>query len=318
MGYLLAKRLIDEGHSLTILNRGVSRDELPESVTRLKCNRTDTAHLRQILQGRKFDAVIDFVLYKESEAEAIVDILRGNIGHYIFISTGQVYLVREGLNRPFKEDDYSAPIASPPEPDTYDYAEWVYGRDKSLAEDILIKAHKTRNFPYTTLRLPMVNSELGGFDRLYGYMLRLNDGGQILVPETPNHVLRHIYSHDVVSAVMHFLKTGAQGRSINISQDETVSLDEFLGIMGDILNVRHDIVRFDRAVLKENGFLPDCSPFSERWMSELDNTLSKTEFGISYTPLATYLENILTIWQKNPPPMPTSYVRRQSEKQFGN
>lgn len=318
MGYLLAKRLIAEGHSLTILNRGVSRDDLPESIPRLHCDRRDSAHMRQILQGREFDAVVDFALYKADEAEDITDILQGNVGHYIFISTGQVYLIREGVHRPFKEPDYSAPLTIAPEPNTFDYAEWLYGRDKSMAEDVLINANEAHGFPYTTLRLPMVNSEYGGFDRLYGYMLRLNDGGHILVPDAPDYPLRHIYSHDAVSAIMHFLQSGdGKGRAINISQDETVSLDDFLYILGTILNVKPKITRVNRADLKANGFLPDCSPFSEKWMSELDNHLSKTEFGITYTPLPTYLKNILSIWQDNPPPPPASYVRRKSEKHFG-
>lgn len=317
MGYLLAKRLLDAGHTLTLLNRGVSRDDLPKSIPRFHCDRTDTQQMRRALGGRQFDAVVDFTLYKGTEAEDIVDILSGQIGHFIFISTGQVYLIREGITKPFKEIDYQAPLMPAPEPNTFDYEEWLYGQDKSAAEDVFIKAHAERNFPYTTLRLPMVNSEYGGFDRLYGYVLRIKDGGPILVPDAPDYPLRHIYSHDVVSALMTLLeKHHGIGRAYNISQDETVSLDEFLTILGTVLNIEPKIVRVDREKLKANGFLPDCSPFSEKWMSVLDNSVSKAEFGMSYTPLPTYLENILKIWQENPPVKPISYVRRKAEKQF--
>ena len=68
-----------------------------------------------------------------------------------------------------------------------------------------------------------------------------------------------------------------------------------------------------RDLLEANGFLPDCSPFSERWMSELDNTRSKRELGMTYTPVRTYLEKIVAYYAENPPPMPASYRRRRAE-----
>ena len=161
----------------------------------------------------------------------------------------------------------------------------------------------------------MVNSERDHFHRLYNYILRLKDGGPILAPSTPNYPLRHVYADDVVTAFMKLIDgNGAgKGEAYNISQDETVSLDDFLGTLGGILGVEAQIVRVRRDTLEANGFLPDCSPFSERWMSELDNTRSKTELGMTYTPLRDYLEKIVAYYAENPPPKPASYHRRRAE-----
>lgn len=315
IGHFLAERLHREGHRLTLLNRGISRDDLPADIARLRADRTDTQQLRRALSGRTFDAVVDTVLYKGPEAETIVDILDGNTGHYIFLSTGQVYLVREGLQRPFKESDYEGALLPAPEPVTYDYEEWLYGADKRQAEDVMTAAWQKSGFPYTAIRIPMVNGERDTFLRLYGYFLRIKDGGPILIPDKPDHSLRHIYAHDVVQAIVTLLETGkGKGKAYNISQDETLSLTDFLKIVGDLMNIPPKIVRMERDTLEANGFLPDCSPFSDRWMSELDNSLSKTELGMSYTPLETYLERILTHYGNHPPGLPTSYRRRNSEK----
>ncbi len=83
--------------------------------------------------------------------------------------------------------------------------------------------------------------------------------------------------------------------------------------MGDILGVEAHVVRVRRDLLEANGFLPDCSPFSDRWMSELDNARSKQELGMTYTPLPVYLQKIVTYYQQNPPPKPASYRRRRAE-----
>lgn len=315
IGFFLARRLIDEGHRLTILNRGITPDDLPDRVARLRCDRTDHRQLKRALNGREFDMVVDFAAYKGVEAESTVDILRGQVGHYVFISTGQVYLVREGVRRPYTEDDYDGPILPAPEPNTYDYEEWLYGQEKRRAEDVLANAHEDHGFPYTALRLPMVNSERDAFNRLYNYVLRIRDGGPILIPDAPQHSVRNIYAGDVVEAIMKLLGKGrGEGRAYNISQDESLPLIDFLHVLAEVMNTSVDIEAVPRDVLKANGFLPDCSPFSEAWMSELDNTRSKQELGMIYTPLREYLGRIVTYYEQHPPGTPASYRRRHAEK----
>ncbi|MDZ4672153.1 MAG: NAD-dependent epimerase/dehydratase family protein [Phototrophicales bacterium] len=315
LGHFLAERILADGHKVTILNRGVTRDDLSKDIARLRCDRTNAQQLRRAIGGRTFDVVIDNVIYKEAEAEDVVDILQGKVGHYIFMSTGQVYLVRDGVQRPFKESDYEGDLLPQPTENTYDYEEWLYGIDKRKAEAVFARAYEKNGFPYTALRMPMVNSERDNFNRLYNYMLRIKDGGPILVPNKPNFPLRHVYTADVVNLVTRLINTGVgKGKAYNISQDETVTLDEFLGILGNLMGIEPNIRMVDRALLEANGFLPECSPFSEMWMSELDNTLSKTELGATYTPLREYLAKIVTHYTENPPKQPAGYKRRKSEK----
>jgi nucleoside-diphosphate-sugar epimerase len=317
IGLGLSQQLVEAGHQLTLFNRGRTPDPLPENIERLHGDRTDPLQLQAALAGRDFDIAIDTTLYKGPEAETVVKLLNGHVGHYIFLSSGQVYLVREGVERPFREEDYEGRLMPAPKVGTYGYEEWLYGMDKRKAEDVFIAAGERYGFPYTTLRLPMVNSERDHFNRLYGYILRLKDGGPVLVPETPDYNLRHIYGSDVVRAIMLLVNSGqGKGRAFNISQDETVSLDEFLSILGDILDIQPTIVRFKRSQLEGNGFLPDCSPFSERWMSELSNERSKAELGMRYTPLREYLTKLVEYYEANPPPRPVGYRRRHAELDF--
>lgn len=317
MGYFMTQRLLAEGHQVTLLNRGKTPDDLPEGIARLVVDRTNPQQMKRALLARKFDAVIDFALFRGNEAQTIVDLLRGQVGHYIFISSGQVYLVRQDIERPFREQDYNGRLNPAPKPSTYAFEEWTYGMEKRAAEDTFAQF---ADFPCTTLRLPMVNSERDHMRRLYQYILRLKDGAPLLVPETPDHLLRHVYGKDVVAAVLHLIMSG-QGKNdaINISQDETVSLDAFLALLAQIMGLGSpDIVRLKHSALEASGFLPDCSPFSERWMSELDNTRSKQEFGITYTPLEQYLAAIVQYYHDNPPQSPMSYKRRHAEVQLAN
>jgi len=319
MGYYLAKQLTASGHNLTILNRGITEDDLPDTIHRLHADRTETNQLRRALLAKSFDVVIDFVMYTGTETDDIIDIFHDNVGHYIVISTGQVYLVREGIQRPYREIDYAGRLMPAPKENTFAYEEWTYGMQKREVEDKLRDAWEQFQFPYTVFRLPMVNSGRDPFNRLYNYYLRLRDGGAILVPETPDYTLNHVYALDVVQAIYRLVETGlGKGQAFNIAQDESVSLDEFLKILGGIMNVQPNIIRIKRSELEANGFLPDCSPFSERWMSELDNTLSKEVLDVRYTPLPDYLERLVEYYREHIITEPLTYRRRRAEIQFAN
>lgn len=317
IGYYLSQQLLSEGYELTILNRGMSSDALPQRIERLRADRSDAAQMKQVLSGRSFDVVIDFVMYREDEAQMIVDLLAGQIGHYIFISSGQVYLVRENIARPFSEEDFEGRIQPEPKLNTFAHEEWSYGIGKRRAETVFRQAWAQRHFPYTSLRLPMVNSERDTFRRLYSYIIRLEDGGPILVPETPNYKLSHVYGKDVVRIIGHLVDQQLGiGRAYNLSQDERVSIDAFLQILGQHLGVVPHLVRTSRSTLEENGFLPYCSPFSERWMSELDNRRSKAELNATYTALSEYLGYLVAYYRSNKPSPPLGYSRRAAEIQF--
>lgn len=317
IGHSLALRLLESGHSLTLLNRGLTPDHLPASIPRLRADRSDSDALRQALRGQDFDVVIDNVLYKEAEASAAVDLFSGRVGHYIVMSTGQVYLVRAGLTPPFREVDYAGPLMAPPPPVTYDYEEYTYGLDKRRAEDALHRAWDTDGFPYTTLRLPMVTSERDPFNRLYAYLLRIKDGGPLLVPQDSDIPVRHVDVQDVVTAVTTLIDAGPAahaGRAYNISQGESLSIDTFIATLGELLDLTPRIERVERGLLEANGFLPDCSPFSDRWMSVLDNALSTQALGLTYTPVRETLARVVAHYEVHPPPPPASYRRRSAEK----
>jgi len=292
LGPDLVAALLARGDRVTVLNRGLTPGEVPAGVERLRADRSDAAALEAALHGRGFDFVVDTTLYHGRDARTIARILDGRAGRYVFWSTGQVYLVRTGLSRPYREDDYQGPLMPEPAPShAGDHDNWTYGVDKRAAEDVLREAHAARGFPYVALRMPMINSPRDHYGRLAGYVHRLLDGGPIVVPEDQDALaLRHVFGGDVVVAT---LRAGAPeipaGSRVNISQDESLSLEAMLAPVGAALGVPVRLARVPRAELDAQGLLPACSPWSGLWMSVLANELSKAVLGMRYTPVATYL-----------------------------
>ena len=318
LGPSMVHALLQHGHEVAVFNRGQTRDDLPEEVERLRGDRTNTEELKRVLSGRDFDLVIDSTLYTGAEAEATVELFKGHVGRYIFLSTGQVYLVRISAERPYKEDDYPGPVmAEPPKPNVSEYENWRYGFDKRAAEDVFANAWARDKFPFTSLRLPMVNSERDHYDRIYGYFLRIQDEGPILVPDEDGAPVRHVYGEDVVQAIARLAESEkGKGCAYNIGQDETLSLVEFLELLAATMHCPLKIVRVPREELDREGLLPHCSPFSGQWMSSLENSRSKAELGMQYTPVATYLKKLVSYFQAVRPHNVEGYAQRQREVEF--
>ncbi len=307
LGPDIATALLEAGFAAAVFHRGVTHSAaLPAAVERLHGDRGDAAALQAAIGSRSFDVVIDTTLYHGADAEAAARIFDGRTGRYIMLSTGQVYLVRAGLTRPFAECDYAGPTIPAPTTSKFDLDNWSYGMQKRAAEDAL----RAARFPVTILRLPMVNSERDHFNRLRNYLARVRDGGPILAPDGPHLPLRHVYGKDVVRAVMRAIATGIDG-AFNAGQDETLTIDDFLARLG----AETRIVRLSRQLLWERGLMPNCSHFSEPWMSSLDNGLGKAALGLTYTPFDSYLAALVRDFETNPAP-PPGYEQRPLELQL--
>ncbi len=226
VGYLTAWRLLAAGHSLTLLNRGSAADPFGNRVQRILADRT-SADFPKLLAGKTFDAIIDFAAYTAADARQAVETFSGKIGHYLFISTGQVYLVRNPRPAaPAKESDYDGPLLPEPTAKTRDHGEWSYGIHKRAAEDVLAAAD-VRHFPATRLRIPMVNGERDYYRRIESYLWRMLDGGPILLPNGGGEICRHVYGQDVARALVALLHNpNTFGKAYNFCQPEQPTVTE--------------------------------------------------------------------------------------------
>ncbi len=323
LGHVTALALLDAGHDVAIMNRGVTRDELPTEVERLRGDRNDTEQLRSAIGTRKFDLVFDTTTYTGVEAQQAVEIFEGRAGRYVFVSSGQVYLVRDNLPRPFREEHYEGSVMPAPLKDSADYPSWLYGADKRDAEDVFITAREKKGFPVTTLRLPMVASDRDHYGRIQAYAARILDGGPLLVPSGDGLPIRHVYVGDVAHLVVGFTGSAeGQHRDYNVSYGQSMSLSRFIEVLADAAGRTPEVIHVGREKLTASGLLPHCSPFSGKWMSELDNSRSIDELsdiGLSYTSPETYLPRLVTDYRRRwglERIVPDGYSQRPEELAF--
>jgi nucleoside-diphosphate-sugar epimerase len=317
MGYGLTWRLLAAGHEVTHFNRGGASDPFADRIERLRGDRT-TGDFARLLARREFDAVVDFAGFVGADADGAVEALRGRVGHYVFISTGQVYLVREGCPSPARESDYAGPLM--PEPaDAVDQAEWAYGVGKRGCEDRLAAAWSRERFPATCLRIPMVDGERDNKRRLEAYLWRILDGGPVIVPEGDLRPVRHVYAGAVVRAIVELLgRTETFGQAYNLSQDEMPTLPELVTLFAEALGAPARLHPVPAAAIRAAGLrVTDVSPYSSVWMSCLDPARAKAELGLHHEPLPEYAGRIVASFLAHPPSEPPpGYGGRSLERQL--
>ncbi len=304
LGHELAWRLLAAGHEVALFNRGTLPDPFGSRVERLRGDRT-TPDFERLLARRSFDAAVDFAAYDGADGRRAAEVLGGRVSHYVVVSTGQVYLVREACPRPARESDYDGPLMPAPG-EAFDRGQWDYGVKKRALEDALAEAWEKRRFPATRLRIPMVSGERDPFRRLERYLWRMLDGGPILLPGGGDRPTRHVYSGSVVKAILALLGGAhAHGQAYNLAQDETPTLRELLTLVADRLGAAAWLVDIPSESVRAAGLDPLLvSPFSGTWMSFLDPSRAKADLGFRHEPLGSYLDKIVTSFLAHPPLAP--------------
>lgn len=313
----------ESGHRVTVSNRGITPSDLPTEIESVKATRGDGS-LEAAMSGREFDVVLDMTTYDRNDALEAVETFRGKTARHIFISSGQVYLVREGAPRPFREESYAGSVMAAPN-DPKDYDSWKYGVDKRDAEDVFETAWKDEGFPVTTLRLPMVASERDHYGRLQGYFARMLDGGPILIPDEVGLPIRHVYANDVARLIAILCDSSAGiGRAYNVSYGHSTILGDYLPLLGEIVGVSPVTLNVPRVDLESASLLPDCSPFSGTWMSELDAGRAARDLlpdNFEYTSPDQYLPAIFDDYRGRwvrKGLIPATYSQREREIDFAS
>ncbi|MFZ0391884.1 MAG: NAD-dependent epimerase/dehydratase family protein [Calditrichia bacterium] len=287
LGYHLTRSLLDKGMQVTLFNRGVTPDDFGKRVDRIYGERRDYRRFYDTLHSRRFDAVIDLIGYEPQDVETAERTFHDRTGQYIFISTGQVYLVTENKHLPSREEDYHQPLIPCPPGEE---AAYEYGIKKRQMEDYLQAAFRSRRFPCVRFRCPIIQGPRDYTLRFYSYLLRLADGHPLIIPEGGDAIIRHIFVEDVVNAILQVLgRENSRGKVYNLAQQPVLTLSRFIELAAGIMNTPAGTVTVPRRKLEENGIPGVISPFSGKWVSYIDPSLAREEIGFRDTPLEEWM-----------------------------
>jgi nucleoside-diphosphate-sugar epimerase len=131
---------LQRGYDLYHLNRGQTGGvRAVEGVKQIRADIRDIAAAREALKGMEFDAVVDWISFVPEHLATDLELFRGRVGQFIFISSASAYQ-KPLIKVPITEE---TPLENP---------WWEYSRNKIACEKFLREAREKEHFPVTVVR----------------------------------------------------------------------------------------------------------------------------------------------------------------------
>lgn len=197
----VAELAVTRGHDVTVATRGKT-GTAPEGVTHLTIDR-DTPGGLDALRGLSFDAVLDVSRIPGHVKDAI-DLIGDNAAHWTFISTGSVYNDESTLG----QTAATSPTHDPTPDDSTDPAMDLFGPSKVSCEDQVLARYGESAL---IIRPGLIIGPGDRGDRFGYWVTRVEEGGEVLVPGTPDETVQYIDVRDLANWVMEAVETRLTG-----------------------------------------------------------------------------------------------------------
>lgn len=159
-GVHLVESLLKDGHEVTILTRGNTRDSFGNKVKRLLLDRTDIDSLSYNLAGKEYDVVYDNIAYCSNDVKKLLDSVKCD--RYIVTSSASIY---SNWHMDMKEEEFN-PLTHPLK--WCDRIDDTYDEIKRQVECATFTEYK--EIPSVAVRFPFVIGEDDYTKRLYFYV----------------------------------------------------------------------------------------------------------------------------------------------------
>ncbi len=198
----------------------------------------DAEATRSVLAGQTFDVVVDFIAFTPDQIETDLNLFRGRVGQYIFISSASAYQKPVG-NLPITE---STPLVNP---------FWLYSRNKIACEERLVRAYREEQFPFTIVR-PSHTYDKTAIPISGGWTVfeRMRRGQKLIVHGDGTTLWVMTHHDDFARAFIGLLgNLHAIADSFHITSDEVLTWDQIhilfarlLGVVPRLVHIASDTI----------------------------------------------------------------------------
>ena len=239
-GLALVHELVRQGHDVTVLNRGRSAADIPDSVKRLVADRSEPDTVRDALAGSEWDVIADITAYHPEDVEMMIELFTDRVGHYIFASSTVTYAQADVL--PITETH----------PDDRSDRQNEYGLHKLLCEDLLFQAHSGRGFPATSAAFSMVFGPHNMIEAREQRMFRrILDGRPVLIPGDGQTLLQLGHVDDQAVALEQMMgRSNTFGRRYNLTGNSAVTRNHYVATIAEAVGRPADVRHIPHPVME--------------------------------------------------------------------
>lgn len=215
IGPHLVRHAVARGHRVTIFTRGRREAALPAGVTRLIGDRDGKL---EALQGRRFDAVIDDSASKPERVRLSTQLLKDQVGRYLFTSSTGVYYP---YLQPGADERRAVRMAAT---DPEDGSE-AYGVAKAQCEREVMQTFGARG---TVVRPTYIIGPGDTTDRFPYWPQRLARGGEVLAPGRRTDPVQWIDVRDLAEFMVRLIEDDRAGTYNVVGPRRAWTMGEFL------------------------------------------------------------------------------------------
>ena len=245
LGQALLQAALERGDTVTVFNRGQSRNWWPPGVKWIVGDRKEDLHL---LLNRRWDAVIDTCGYRPQDVEASAAALFDSCDRYLFVSSVSAYA---SFAQPrVREEDA---LASAVGVDRENLNPSTYGPLKAECERTLFQVYGSRAI---TVRPGLIVGPTDPTGRFSYWPWRVAAGGVVLAPGSPHRSLQFIDVRDLAAWMLRLLQAGASGAFNATGPNEGITFGELLDSCRWISGEEVTIEWVDEKFLEREGVQP--------------------------------------------------------------
>ena len=279
-----------QGHDVTVLNRGVTPNDLPEKIERIVGDRQGDL---SSLANRTFDATIDAIAYRPSDVERLANAIEDRGGHYIQISSISAY-----EDPPFDGANETAVTlwgddkADPDAPITSE----TYGPLKAASERAGLQ------YFGDTATMVRPTFVIGSFDatlRFPYWVERVRRGGVVAVPGPRDKNMQYVDARDLANFVVRVAEGHLQG-AFHVAGPQPG--DHFFNMVEQIAShlapegtTLREVTAEDVIELKLEDKFPLWTAAQSETVLAMDSSLAQAN-GLDFRPLTDSVDDVTSWW----------------------
>ncbi|MEO6445574.1 MAG: NAD-dependent epimerase/dehydratase family protein [Gemmatimonadaceae bacterium] len=283
------------GHTLTLFNRGKTNPGIFPDIEKLQGDRAVNDYAS--LKGRQWDVVIDNPTTFPRWVREAAAVLKGNARQFLFVSTISVY---EKNDTPGADE--TAAVATTTEPQAED-GRRLYGPLKALSEK---EAYKAFGDHTTVIRPGLIVGPGDLSDRFTYWPARLQRGGEVLAPGTPNDPAQVIDARDLSEFIIRCCEDEVYGTYNCTGPQSTLTIAEMLGAIRGTMSTDAYLTWVDAGFLAQQKvrswsdmpvWIPPTGDTAGFMRRSVAKALAK---GLTFRPLSVTAKDTLDFYESEP------------------
>jgi 2'-hydroxyisoflavone reductase len=313
VGRILTENLIASGIKPVLFNRGKRNPGLFPYLRHIKGNRL-TEDINRIA-GENWDVVVDFSCMFPDNLEEILNILKGKVGRYIFISTLSVYPMDDPEFWKDPVNEVAATLGCTPEQRKDPDVNSTYGQKKAECERILLGRNDIDSIIF---RPGLIYGRYDYTDRFYYWLYRAKAVSKILMPEEGKERFTATHSEDFAKLIESAISVDKHNKLYNAVTHSPVTLKHYVDEAANLLGTKPDFINAGMDFIESEKLVPwgDLPAWIGSMELCADNSKALRDFPVNFLSFDSSLKSCIDYYSSLNWPVPKTGISLEKEKEL--